>query len=349
MVMIIAHHFAVHGELDYHSDLTVNTVWLQLLQMGGKIGVNLFVLISGYFMANSGNKRISKALKLWAQVFFYSVLFYAVMSMYRAVLLHNFEFSEMDLVSRLFPISFNQWWFASTYFAMLILSPFVNIVLQKLDKVGYLKLLIIMFIMFCLIPSVFWIDYQMSNLAWFIFLYCLAGYIRVYGVKTSLNNKKLLLFATLSYIALFGINIILVYFKNYIPILKLYSDRLFAMNQLLVLIVSILIFVFFKNIRIEKNRMINILAAATFGVYLIHDDKNIRQMLTNHIYGRLDVNSGLLIPYSILVILLIFVICTGMELLRKYLLEKLYLKRLDKLGDTLEVWINKKIQKICDR
>lgn len=44
MVMIVGHHFAVHGwegGFPYPS-ISVNRLWIQFIQMGGKIGVNVF-------------------------------------------------------------------------------------------------------------------------------------------------------------------------------------------------------------------------------------------------------------------------------------------------------------------
>ena len=53
MLFIIAHHYAVHGFDLSAGSFTVNEVTLQILSLGGKIGVNVFVFITGYFMINS--------------------------------------------------------------------------------------------------------------------------------------------------------------------------------------------------------------------------------------------------------------------------------------------------------
>lgn len=345
IVMIIGHHFALHGKLGYYNALTVNTVWLQFLQMGGKIGVNLFVLISGYFMVHTYSTKISKVLKLWLQIFTYSVLVYGAIVMTNA----DFEFSATELISKLFPVSFNQWWFASAYFALLLLAPFINIVLRKLDKGDYIKLLIILLVLFCLIPTVFLTNYQKSNLSWFVFLYCLSGYFRLHCANRTGNPKKLFWVAAGSYAALFGLNILLVILKTDIPILKKYLGRLFGMNQMFVLIVSLAIFILFKNINLGCNRWINVLASTAFGIYLIHDAKEVRALLARYVYAKLSVDSRLLLPYSVTVIIGIFVICAAIELLRKNTLERWYSKGIDQAGVKLEAWISRKIQRIRDR
>ena len=77
MIMIVAHHFSVHGNFKFPIDtLTVNRLWTQFIQMGGKIGVDIFVLISGYFLVSSVTIKKEKVIKLWLQIFTYSVVLF---------------------------------------------------------------------------------------------------------------------------------------------------------------------------------------------------------------------------------------------------------------------------------
>lgn len=79
MILILAHHFSVHGGFNIlKTSFTINRLWIQFLQFGGKIGVNIFVIISGYFLITSKGIKISKVLKLWLQLFFYSVSIYTL-------------------------------------------------------------------------------------------------------------------------------------------------------------------------------------------------------------------------------------------------------------------------------
>ena len=73
MVIIVAHHFAVHGGFDFPIETVApNRLWIQFLALGGKIGVNIFVLISGYFLIDAKSLKKVKVLKLWLQIFTYS-------------------------------------------------------------------------------------------------------------------------------------------------------------------------------------------------------------------------------------------------------------------------------------
>lgn len=74
ILFIILHHYSAHGVpgLTEHA-LTTNKIIEQILSMGGNIGVNCFVLITGYFMTN-GTLKYKKLLRLILEVFFYSVI-----------------------------------------------------------------------------------------------------------------------------------------------------------------------------------------------------------------------------------------------------------------------------------
>ena len=81
MVMIVFHHFAIHGGFQWDSLLlSVPYFWCNFISMGGKIGVDVFVLISGYFLVTDEGPifNFKKILKYWGQVFFYSIVIYII-------------------------------------------------------------------------------------------------------------------------------------------------------------------------------------------------------------------------------------------------------------------------------
>ena len=65
IVIIIAHHIAFHGGFEYPTEVvSINKLWIQFLLLGGKIGVDLFILISGYFLISSTKVKINRTLRL---------------------------------------------------------------------------------------------------------------------------------------------------------------------------------------------------------------------------------------------------------------------------------------------
>ena len=140
MLMIIAHHMILHSNLIYYNDYGIKKVIVSFVLYGGKIGVILFILISGYYMIESKFK-INKLLKLWIEIFFYSVgieIFF--------ILIMKKEFSISNIIKSFIPISNNNYWFMTSYFAMYLISPFINKIIKSNDTDKNRKILIIWFI-----------------------------------------------------------------------------------------------------------------------------------------------------------------------------------------------------------
>lgn len=95
------------------------------------------------------------------------------------------------------------------------------------------------------------------------------------------------------------------------------------MNSILIFTLSISTLILFSKIDIGNIKWINIISSATFGVYLIHDNKLMRDFLWVKIFKNSTyIKSNQLILYSIIVILIVYILCTLIDLIRIYILEK---------------------------
>ena len=76
MLLIIAHHFVVNSGVtncyDF-SHITPNMVFLQLWGMWGKTAINVFVMISGYFMCTS-KLTVKRFGKVYLEAKFYKII-----------------------------------------------------------------------------------------------------------------------------------------------------------------------------------------------------------------------------------------------------------------------------------
>lgn len=121
------------------------------------------------------------------------------------------------------------------------------------------------------------------------------------------------------------------------------------MEKIPVLLISLTLFLAFTNLQMNYTNSINTLATATFGVYLIHENIILRPILWINIFQNYQYqNSLLLIPYSIIVVLLVYAICTVIDLIRQKFFEKPFMVIVDKYADNL---INAlaKIYDICKK
>ena len=101
----------------------------------------------------------------------------------------------------------------------------------------------------------------------------------------------------------------------------------------------IFLFEFCKGLKIGNCKIINTIASTTFGIYLIHDSSVGRQFIWNKIFHCLDYqyNSRYFPILAIATVLIVFVSCSILDLLRKVLFEKKTVKFLNMLVDKIEI------------
>jgi len=337
MIMIVAHHFSLHGRFDFSTaSITLPRLWVQFIQIGGKIGVDVFVLISGYFLIHAESIKFTKILKLWLQLFFYSLVIYLVF-----VITGSIPFSIKEIIKYCLPISFVNWWFASTYFILYILSPFINKFLKGLDKSTYQKMLILLLVIWCIFPTATGKDLESNNLLWFIFLYATAAYIHLWHDKVLFSCKTYHLFALLLTAITFGSTVFFDILGTKFTFFGNHATLFYRMNSLPIYMISIFMLIGFKELQIGYSRIINRIAAATFGVYLIHDNVFMRRFLWIKLFKNTNYsNTVFIIPFSIGIIVLVYLACTCIELIRIYLIEKQYMKLVSKTEPLYQNFIN---------
>ncbi len=334
IMLIVFHHFGVHGGFNFDAPGTMRFIVLAL-SLGGKIGVNIFVMISGYFLINS-KFRVKKLLMFVFQVFFWSVTIF--------IFLCSFNLMKPDLrnvLNSFFPLTFNSYWFATTYAILYILSPFLNSFVKGISQKEHFRLLVILFVLWCVLASFTNKQLGLCDLGWFIFLYLTAAYIRLYpGIWCSRKYLNLLLG-----LASVGVLVLLVYIYdrfNFQPSL-FFADRgtlafwnLLLQNYLPVFTASLFIFITFTNIKIGCIKAINVVASATFGVYLIHDNQYLSPVLWQTWAKTQNyANTNVIVPYAIVTVLIIYAVCTVLDLMRQYLVEKPVFILYDRIYDKI--------------
>lgn len=79
MLMIIGHHLALYGApCDDPSYISPNILLCQFIQGGGKLGDNIFILITGYFSITTDKVNYLKIYRLWKQMVFFMLVDYFI-------------------------------------------------------------------------------------------------------------------------------------------------------------------------------------------------------------------------------------------------------------------------------
>ena len=97
-------------------------------------------------------------------------------------------------------------------------------------------------------------------------------------------------------------------------------------NKILALVTSISVFLYFKNLELGYSKLINTIAASTFGVLMIHaNSDSMRRWLWRDVLNNLGAySSGIqyFIGHAVVSVLSVYIICTLLDMLRIKLIEK---------------------------
>ena len=116
-----------------------------------------------------------------------------------------------------------------------------------------------------------------------------------------------------------------------------YAYHFFGNTSLTVILIAVFLFTGTVNTKLKDSRIINIIAKSCFGIYLIHENPNLRSGLWLVLFkGAQYKNSLIIIPYSLLATIIIFVSAALIELLRIYLIENRYSNLLTKMDQPLK-------------
>lgn len=345
MCLIIFHHMALNTGIVDGYTVNGNMIFGIIGGIGGKIGVVIFLLITGYFSINK-NFSFKKVFILWLQIFCYSVGF---MLVFRLTEIE--KLSKVDTLKTFFPLAYNQYWFITAYLYLLLLIPFINKFLNSLTKENYNKVLVVLTIIFVVIPTIFYSNGLIGStqtsmgILLFIYVYILGAYIRLYGIKFFENRKlRNIILICLGYIIVFAIVLI----GKKLEQKNIFWSNLFAyyreMNSIFILVPSIALFYIFKEWKLRYNKVINYFASISFAVYLFHESNFMRYRLWHNIFGMEFINNipGGVFSTLIIVTISFYLITAIIEFLRKNIIEKniLKLKSLNRLFDRVDNFMN---------
>ncbi|MDW1821111.1 acyltransferase [Vibrio sp. Vb1018] len=300
MFLIVAHHYSVYGEWEYPVGFEINKFYVQSLSVGGKLGVNLFVLISGYFLCRAQFKW-DAVVNISSKTWFYSIFIVVVFFSFNVV-----SVSIKDIFKSLMPFGY---WFVTAFICMLIMSPFINIMINNLNKKSHFRL-IIAFSFLAVIPV---LNNAIGNLSFFVYLYCIGAFLRKYYEHKSFPKKNILMIIAFNFIAIFSSIAILDYLSSFNALFD-HPFYFIGMETPFILCLSVSIFLYFKQLSIGSFKIINTISSTMFGVYLIHDNFLVRPFLWRELFNNASyLNSDNLYFHSILSITVVFISCSFID------------------------------------
>jgi hypothetical protein len=301
---------------------------------------NAYALISG--IVGYKSTKYSNLFYLWLIVVFYSLWFryYYLKSKKDAIV-------SDELYNEYYPAVYGRYWYFTSYFGMFLFLPAINKGVQYLNKPEFNLLIMSIFGIFS-----FWHTYHNSKIDYFningglstIWLLCLyimgvyiGRFIIIYrGIKRYIISFiYLFLFLFLCYIYnKYSYYSNLVFNANYKTKIRNFIKRLmsFKLNGVIRTLQAILITLLFFQLKYNEflSKFITFFGPLTFGVYLIHFNKNV---VRNYLSKLLDGEPYYLTANEVIKMLIFkaikyFIQCIIIEYLRHLLFTILKIRKI---------------------
>lgn len=323
MLMIIVLHYLNKGETltDYTTDRTVINYAAHLTEAFCIVAVNCYVLLAGYFLVESA-WRPGRIVSLAGQILFYSVLIPVVLIC--AGVVPAAELSVYDWLNYVLPVETEHYWFATSYVIMYLFAPFLAAGIRKMEK-RTLQIIILCLLLYysvwkSVVPATLATDCYGYDYGWFLCLFLIAAYIRVYGLPVLERKRNAALLYGGMCLGIFLLAAVTDILADRVPALFYYRDMPTTYNHILCLLGAVGLFMVFKKIEIPEGRMAAVIrwaAPYTFGVYLLHEHLLVRYEWMRWLRVDMVWESWLFVPHMIGCTVLVYVAGTAVDFVRE--------------------------------
>lgn len=312
--------------------VTATERFVNILTNVGIFSVDLFVLISGYFLINKTKIGFGHFFKILAETIFYSSVITLIFIIFGEGELKPSLYDLCSSFNPLGPSRFN-YWFVSRYLCMLLFAPFLARFAQTLTKRQYKGLiLVILFVAgsFCAIFPLG--SYLCSGwmVWWFMCVFLVGGYIKLH-CPLDLTKQK---YWFVVFIIVSAIWLTLSQFEWFYG----------GYNSVLTLLSAVSLFCFFRTLQFgEASNKINFLASHAFAAYLIQEQTFFKAFI-KHIgeaYFSVDVTCHLYYTFIntvIILLLALFVDAIREKLFKVTGIDEMVNKFSDRFLETLRKW-----------
>lgn len=222
--------------------------------------VNVFVLISGWFGIRPSLKGISN--------FIFQCLFFLI-SIYVVTLLIGTSTLSLKGIAGCFAATQLNW-FIKAYILLYILSPVLNAFVENAKRNTFRNVLLTYFVFTCTYGWSGAAEFMMGGYStlFFIGLYLLARYVRIYSPRFSMYSKS-------TYIIIYFTVAILVTILCIFPPFFLGFDfqPWWRYNSPTVIITALSLLLAFSKMEIRSG-FVNLCGASCFAVFLLHTNPN---------------------------------------------------------------------------
>ena len=329
MMMVVMLHYLDKGDIlpTLTKEMGLNGYVAWGMESLSAVAVNVYMLISGYFLVESGFKP-GRLVELLCQVLFYTILVPVVLL--AVGILEPGYFNVYHILRDILPVQMEQYWFITAYVIMYLFSPILSTAAKTMTqeqlKRTVLPLLLFFSVSKTILPVELAIDKAGNDGIWYLCVFLVAAYIRLYGIPF-IEGKKAVVRGFLCYLAgcagIFCLTfaVRMVYFKT--GSLDHFIKIGFDYNHLLNLFGAVGLFYGFLHLKISSEgkfaKVIYTLAPYSLGVYLLHEQIEIRYLWPHWMGASYSGNVVLLVCRCIFSVLFIYAVGTAVDAVRGYI------------------------------
>ena len=259
--------YVQHGSLNFYALYALESLFM--------CAVDLFMLISGYFMCNGKSRDLWKPIELILQV----ILINEALYICQKILSHG-SLSWGTIIRNLIPANY----FVILYCTVYLVSPFINKLIDSLSDRGFRNFVIVLFLLFSIYPSAVDVLGELQGEAFiglstvgaygsqwgytfinFAMMYIFGAYLRKCRSKLNEAGSPVLIGALVCCV------MILVLWARINDKTGYFAERTaWDYCNPVVIIEAAIIFVLFTRLNIGAVKPVNIMAKACFTTFLIH-------------------------------------------------------------------------------
>lgn len=244
------------------------------------VGVNVFVIISGYFSVSFKLRSIAKL--VWI------CLFYAIVALGTAYMM-NYPIE----VKSIFWVS-NSIWYIATYIGLLCISPLLNTFISRMDRAKHKALILILIVLqtwYEYVPRLINDFHNGYSILSFMILYLIARYVRLYGFPWFFRKYHIWIYISCSLLIAAGLICAVAF--HFHPRGAAYW--LLKYDNPLVICSSLGLFAYFEQLQIQNNKVVNYIASSSIAVLLLHTSPCFSHYVVTQFHGIFSQYSGVIL------------------------------------------------------
>ncbi|MBP5623927.1 MAG: acyltransferase [Lachnospiraceae bacterium] len=283
--------------------------------------VNIFMLISGYFLIDSKFK-LSRFFELIGQTIFYTLGAFIVCY---ALGINKGETDVYWMLNYILPIHMKVFWFITSYVVLYALLPIITEGVHRITQKQLGTMLIILLVYECafksFLPFRMYTDEHGYSFIWYLIVFLVGAYLKLYGFKILNTPAKGLLLYFVSCLFILAEHFTIGYIIKNFGHLEELAGLAYEYNNFFVLTAALGIFaafVHFKDMKEAPGKVVCFLSPMALGVYLFQENQTLRYRWQPwfKLQGSLQSPLYVLLGKVLLAVICMYLIGTAVDYLR---------------------------------